>query len=120
MLNGLLFFGALITAAILWIQHEKTVRTRLDRAYGVGRDKGYYEGWLAHANGTPLHTMPPRLQEIEEVTGISQGWGNNFYSYPDTDELVQSGCLGNIAWEEWQARKLKQLNDKYAGRQNSP
>jgi hypothetical protein len=57
--------------------------------------------------------MPPRLQEVEDATGIRQGWGNGFFDYPDTDELVQSGALGKITWEEWQARRLKELNDKY-------
>jgi hypothetical protein len=64
-----------------------------------------------------LQSMPPRLQEIEEVTGIAQGWGQGFYQYPDTDELVQSGMLGNITWEEWQKMKLKELNEKHLGRQ---
>lgn len=51
--------------------------------------------------------MPPRLQEIEEATNLRQGWGKGFYDYPDTDELVQSGALGTVTWDEWQNSKLK-------------
>jgi hypothetical protein len=109
----LLFMAVIITTVILCIRHQKKTRERIDRAFTVGRLQGHYEGWLTHANGTPLDAMPPRLQEIEEVTGIQQGWGSGFYDYPDTDELVQSLTLGKVTWAEWQAKKLKALNEKY-------
>jgi hypothetical protein len=112
-------WGSLIVVVIiyavvaLWVRHEAKVRGRISRAFSIGQLHGHYEGWLAHARGSPLYSMPPRAQEIEEVIGTRQGWGNGFYNYPDTDEFVQSGTLGNLTWGEWQARKLKELNDKY-------
>ena len=111
--GGLIFLAVLVAAGILWYRHETKVRDRIDRAFSIGRRQGYNEGWLDHANGNPLHSMPPRMQEVEEAIGIRQGWGSGFYDFPDTDELVQSGMLGNVTWDEWQARKLKELNDKH-------
>ena len=113
--GALVLLALIVSTGILWVRHETKVRDRIDRAFRIGRRHGYYEGWLAHANATPLQAMPPRLQEIEEAIGMQQGWGRGFYDYPDTDELVQSGSLGKVSWEEWQARKLKELNEKYLG-----
>jgi hypothetical protein len=113
--GALVLLALIVSTGILWVRHETKVRDRIDRAFSVGRRQGYYEGWLAHANATPLQSMPPRLKEIEEAIGIQQGWGIDLYDYQDTDELVQSGSLGKVSWEEWQARKLKELNAKYLG-----
>jgi hypothetical protein len=112
---GLLVFLAIITFGWLWRRHERKIFDHIRRAYSVGRRQGHHEGWLAHANRRPLESMPPRLQEIEEATGTRQGWGDGFYDYPDTDELVQSGMLGNVTWEEWQAKKLGELNQQHLG-----
>lgn len=101
----------IFVACILAIRHERKVRDRIDNAFGLGRRLGHFEGWMSHAEGSPLQVMPPRLQEIEEAINVAQGWGTSFFDYPDTDELAQSGSC--ISWDQWQAQRLKDLNDKY-------
>ena len=113
----ILFMALFAGTVVLLGKGARKKREHTQRVYDLGRRQGYFEGWVSHAKGTTLDSMPPRLQEIEDATEIDQGgWGEKgFYNYPDTDKLVQSGMLGNVSWEEWQARRLKELNEQYLG-----
>jgi hypothetical protein len=114
---GYLFFmAAIITVGILGYRHTEKARDRVYRAYEIGQLRGNFEGWMAHAKGMPLRSMPPILYDVEEALGQRHGWGgwrDSFYDYLSTPDLPPLSTLEGLTLEEWQARKLKELNEKY-------
>lgn len=115
-LGSLVFMALFVGVGVLWYRHGLKVRERVYRVYELGQLRGQFEGWLAHAKGMPLRSMPPMLYDIEEVLGQRHGWGDwrdSFYDYLCTPELPPVETLGGLSLEEWQATKLKELNEKF-------
>jgi hypothetical protein len=94
------------------------MQRRLEDANRLGWRQGYFEGWIAHAKGVPLHVVPPTLFEVEEVLRQRHGWRewprDSLFDYLRIAELSDGVAPDCPKWKEWETRKIKELNDKYA------
>jgi hypothetical protein len=119
---GVMILSATLGGHLFWCWHRDKVRDRSIEAFIVGQRKGHYQGWLAHARGIPLSSLPPTLKEIEQATGSNevQGLSTYWFGYADDDRSAMWDCTvtakrGDAAWKKWEARKVKELNEIYLG-----